>query len=112
MVNIILFIIKHFNIFVLFNLQFNTYSGNSNNNNCTDCAKYSNGSYQYHFVHNKPGQCVADNDADENDFQILLIILIMIVMKLVLLILNQDHLLYIIVILVITFVEDILKIII
>ena len=45
-----------------------TSPGSSAQNNCTDCAKYSNGSYQYHFVHDKSGQCISKTDADANDY--------------------------------------------
>ena len=42
--------------------------GDSNNHNCLDCAKNSNGEYLYHFVHNKPGQCIKKEEADKDDY--------------------------------------------
>ncbi len=42
--------------------------GDSNNHNCLECAKNSNGDYLYHFVHNRPGQCIKKEEANPDDY--------------------------------------------
>ena len=42
------------------------YGGTASNHNCTECAKYENGTYKYHFIYTKEGQCVGDEEKCSN----------------------------------------------
>ena len=38
------------------------------NNNCDTCAKDENGNYLYHFVYNKPKQCITEKEKPSNTY--------------------------------------------
>ena len=42
--------------------------GDSESNHCLDCGKYENGTYKYHFVHDQSGQCISNEEADQDDY--------------------------------------------
>ena len=42
--------------------------GKADDHQCIDCAKYDNGTYKYHFVHDKPGMCISEDQADKDDY--------------------------------------------
>ena len=44
------------------------FGGSATNNNCTECAKDSNGNYLYHFIHSHKGQCVSINQKGDNEY--------------------------------------------
>ena len=42
--------------------------GNNTNNNCGECAKDSNNTFLYHFVYNKPKQCITEKEKPSNSY--------------------------------------------